>query len=82
MAKDKKILIKATFPEKLVQKPVTYTMAKKFNVMPNVRRSKVTKELGEVIMELSGTEENLEKGLKYFKKLGVIVDPVAGDFIE
>jgi L-aspartate semialdehyde sulfurtransferase ferredoxin len=70
------------FPQELIKKPVIYTMAKKYDVIPNIRRARVTEKIGEVTMELSGTKENMEKGRKYLERHGVKVEPVIGDIIE
>jgi ABC-type methionine transport system ATPase subunit len=77
-----KRLVKLTFPQKLIKKPVIYTMAKKYDVMPNIRRAKVTEEIGEMVLEFEGDEKNLEKGIKYLTKTGVVVEPIIGDIIE
>ena len=71
-----KRIVKLTFPKGLIKKPVTFQMAKKFDVMPNIRRAKITEEIGEMVLELDGTEGNLEKGIEYLKKEGVIVEPI------
>ena len=70
------------FPQKLIKKPVIFTMAKKYNVIPNIRRANVTETVGEVTVELSGTKENLEKARKYLARAGVKVEPVVGDIVE
>ncbi|PIW67027.1 MAG: ferredoxin [Candidatus Omnitrophica bacterium CG12_big_fil_rev_8_21_14_0_65_43_15] len=70
------------FPQKLIKKPVIFTMAKKYNVIPNIRRANVTETVGEVTLELSGTKENLEKARKYLERAGVKVEPVVGDIVE
>lgn len=77
-----KRLVKLTFPQKLIKKPVIYTMAKKYEVMPNIRRARVTEEVGEMVLELDGEEKNLEKGIAYLIKVGVIIEPIIGDIIE
>jgi L-aspartate semialdehyde sulfurtransferase ferredoxin len=74
--------VKLTFPQNLIKEPVIFTMAKQFNVMPNIRRARVTETVGEMILELEGTEENLEKGIKWVRKKGVEVELVVGDVIE
>jgi len=71
--------IKLTFPQDLIKEPVIFTMAKKFDVMPNIRRAKVTESAGEVILELEGSEQMLEEGIAYLKERGVKVDPLEGD---
>lgn len=70
------------FPQKLIKEPVIFTMAKKFDVMPNIRRAKITDSIGEVTLELSGTKQNLEKAVKYLEKRGIKVEPVIGDIVE
>lgn len=70
------------FPQKLIKKPVIYTMAKKYNVIPNIRRAKVTETVGEVTLELIGAKTDLEKGRKYLEKAGVKIKPIVGDIVE
>jgi L-aspartate semialdehyde sulfurtransferase ferredoxin len=74
--------IKLTFPQDLIKDPVIFTMAKKFDVMPNIRSAKVTESVGEVVLELEGTEKKLEEGIAYLKGRGVKVDPLEGDDAE
>ena len=77
-----KVMVHLIFPQKLIKEPVIYTMAKKFDVIPNIRRAKVTEEVGEMTLELNGTKENLEAGRKYLEKAGVKVKTVLGDIVE
>jgi len=74
--------VKLTFPQQLIKEPVIFTMAKKFDVMPNIRRARVTETVGEMVLEFEGTDENLEKGLRYLKEAGVDVELVEGDIVE
>lgn len=69
------------FPQALIKEPVIYTMAKECDVIPNIRRAKVTETVGEVTLELEGTEENLQKAMKFLHKKGVKVEPVTADLI-
>jgi ABC-type methionine transport system ATPase subunit len=77
-----KKMVHLIFPQKLIKKPLIYTMAKKYNVVPNIRRAKVTETVGEVTLELSGTKKDLEKGRKYLERAGVKVEPLVGDIVE
>ena len=74
--------VRVIFPQRLIQKPVIYTMAKRFDIMPSIRRAKVTATVGEVELELSGTDENLKKGVTYLRRAGVKVEPLVGDIVE
>ena len=76
MAKKQITLI---FPQQLIKEPVIYTMAKECNVIPNIRRAKITETVGEVTLELEGDDRNLERAVKFLEKKGVKVEPVAGD---
>ncbi len=74
--------VKLTFPQHLIKEPVIFTMAKKYDVMPNIRRARVTETVGEMVLEIEGTEENLEKGIKSLRDQGVIVEIVEGNVVE
>jgi ABC-type methionine transport system ATPase subunit len=74
--------VKLTFPQHLIKEPVIFTMAKRYDVMPNIRRARITETVGEMVLELEGTEENLKKGIKDLKEQGVDVELVEGDIVE
>jgi len=67
------------FPQEQIKEPVVFTMAKKFDIMPNIRKARVTETVGEMMLELEGTEKNLEQGIKFLESRGVKVEPVTGD---
>jgi molybdopterin synthase sulfur carrier subunit len=71
--------ITLVFPQDLIQEPVVFTMAKKFDVIPNIRKARVTESVGEMTLELEGDEKDLEKGIKYLESRGVKVEPVTGE---
>jgi len=79
MAKKQVTLI---FPQHLIKEPVIYTMAKECDVMPNIRRARVTETVGEVTLELEGTEDNLKKAVQFLEKKGIKVEPVVGDVVS
>jgi hypothetical protein len=57
-------------------------MSKKFDIMPNIRRARVTETVGEMVLELEGSEENLNKGIESLKQQGIEVELAEGDIIE
>lgn len=77
-----KRMVQLIFPQRLIKKAVVYTMAKRCDVIPNIRRAKVTETAGEMVLELEGTRENLDKAVRYLTRQGVKVEPVVGDVIE
>jgi ABC-type methionine transport system ATPase subunit len=74
--------VKLTFPQQLIKEPVIFTMAKQFNVMPNIRRARVTETVGEMILELEGDDNDLEKGIHWLREKGIQVEAVEGDIVE
>ena len=69
------------FPQHLIKEPVIYMMAKEYDVMPNIRRAKVTETSGEVTLELEGADEALKNAVAFLEKKGVKVEPVVGDVL-
>jgi ABC-type methionine transport system ATPase subunit len=74
--------IKLTFPQHLIKEPVIFTMAKQYDIIPNIRRARVTETAGEMILELDGSDESVEKGIESLKQQGVAVELVEGDILE
>ena len=66
-----KKMVHLVFPQELIKEPAIYTMAKKYEVIPNIRRAKITETVGEVTLELEGTGENLDKAIKYLEKIKI-----------
>jgi ABC-type methionine transport system ATPase subunit len=79
MAKKQVTLI---FPQHLIKEPVIYMMAKEYDIIPNIRRARVTENVGEVTLELEGSDENLKKAVVFLEKKGVKVEPVVGDVVS
>ena len=70
------------FPQHLIKEPVIYMMSKEYDVVPNIRRAKVTESVGEVTLELEGQEESLKKAVLFLEKKGIKVEPVVGDVVS
>jgi ABC-type methionine transport system ATPase subunit len=74
--------VKLTFPQELIKEPVIFTMARKYDIVPNIRRARVTETVGEMILELEGTDDNIDQGIESIKQIGVDVELVEGDILE
>ena len=70
------------FPQHLIKEPVIYMMAKEYSVVPNIRRAKVTESVGEVTLELEGSEGDLKSAVAFLEKKGVKVESVVGDVVS
>lgn len=77
-----KTRVKLTFPQQLIKEPVIFTMAKKYDIIPNIRRARVTETVGEMVLELEGEEKNINIGIETLKQQGVEVELVEGDILE
>lgn len=71
-----------TFPPELIEEPIIYHLGQQFKVLTNIRRADVSENKGWVILELEGTEENIERGIAWVADKGVRVDPAWGDVVE
>ena len=67
------------FPQDQIKEPAVFLMAKKFDIIPNIRKARVTETIGEMTLELEGAEKNLEQGIRYLESRGIKVEPVSGD---
>ena len=72
------------FPRTLTEQPITYYLVKKYDLMFNILMAKVSAEDNEglLLMELTGTKPNIDKGLKYLKDLGVKTEFLSQDIIR
>ena len=74
--------VKFTFPQQLITEPVIYNLAQKFKIVTNIRRADVREDMGWVLLELEGDEDEIATGLEWVTSTGVRVDPVSGDVVE
>ncbi len=74
--------VKFTFPQEQIPTPVIYDLGHKFKVVTNIRRADVREDMGWVVLELEGDEDEIARGIEWVTSTGVRVDPVAGDVIE
>jgi L-aspartate semialdehyde sulfurtransferase ferredoxin len=57
-----------TFPKRSIQMPVTYRLAKDFNVAANIIRAQVTpNQIGTLVVELSGDIDQLDAALDWMR---------------
>ena len=74
--------VKFTFPQMLITEPVIYELGRKFDIVTNIRRADVREDMGWVVLELDGEEDEISRGLEWVLSTGVRVDPVSGDVVE
>ena len=71
-----------TFPTGLITEPVILNLGRDFDVVTNIRRADVREDVGWVVLEIEGDEDEIDKGLAWVKSMGVRVDPVTGDVVD
>lgn len=63
-----------TFPKRTVHMPVTYRLAKDFNVAANIIRAQVApNQVGKLVLELSGDIDELEAAIEWLRSQGILV---------
>ena len=78
---NRKIVLK--FPPQVVNKPVIYKLAKDFDLEFNILKANIIPdEEGLLVLELSGTKENFEKGFGYLKSLNITIQPLNKDVVR
>jgi L-aspartate semialdehyde sulfurtransferase ferredoxin len=63
-----------TFPQNSVNMPITYRLAKDFNIAANIIRAQVApNQIGKLVLELSGDIDQLEAAIDWVQTQGIIV---------
>lgn len=70
------------FPARLITRPILWELAKKFQVVTNIRQASVTKEIGLVSLELDGEREEIKNAIAWLEEQGIKVEPVEINTIE
>ena len=66
------------FPPSVLQTPITYILAKEYDVITNILRAQISpEESGKLVLEIDGLPENLEKAINRIKEAGITVTEVA-----
>ncbi len=63
-----------TFPKRNVQIPITYRLAKDFNVAANIIRAQIApNQIGKVVVELLGDIDELEAAIEWMRSQDIAV---------
>jgi phosphoserine phosphatase len=65
-----------TFPEDLITQPIVHGLTARFGLVTNIRRADVREHTGWVLLEVTGSEEDLDAGRAWLDEIGVRVDDV------
>ncbi|MDD3839983.1 MAG: 4Fe-4S binding protein [Clostridia bacterium] len=68
----KKIKLSLRFSPHLTEKPITYHLIKDYDLVINILNAEINfNKAGKLTVEMEGTEENIDKGLRYLEQQGV-----------
>lgn len=62
-----------TYPIGLLDKPILYTLIRRFDILTNIRRANVTGQEGWLIVDMEGEEKEMQSGLAWAREQGVEV---------
>ncbi len=71
-----------TFPRQAVQMPVTYRLARDFNVAANIIRAQVApNQVGKLVVELSGDIDQLDAALDWMRSQSIEVSVAQSEIL-
>jgi len=71
------------FPPLVTGQPVVYRLAKDFDLKFNIIKASVSPgEEGLLILELSGNQENYDRGIQYLNEVGVKIQSLSQDIVR
>lgn len=71
-----------TFPQRAMQQPVTYRLAKDFNVAANIIRAQVApNQVGKLVLELAGDIDQLDEALAWLQEQDIEVSQASREIL-
>jgi len=75
--------LKLIYPEEKVKEPILSKLCKTFDVDINIRKGNVQEHVGWLDLELIGSEDEIERAVKWLEEQGIEVSPLEGQvFME
>lgn len=68
--------MKLTFPPELVTAPLIYNLVQDYRITTNIHRADIAGEQGWVVLEMEGSDEDIEQGLAWVTAKGVEVETI------
>ncbi len=67
-----------SFPPSVLQTPITYILAKEYDIASNILRAEIApEETGKLVIEMDGLPDKLEEAIKRIKEHGIEVTEIA-----
>ena len=81
MAVSKRIVLH--FPKRVVERPIVCRLAKDYDLEFNILKASISlEEEGLLVLELSGEQEEYDKGIRYLTKAGVRIQSLSQNVIR
>lgn len=69
-----------TFPKEKIDKPIVYRLIRDFDLTFNILKASITPDQeGHMVLELTGENSEIEKGMNFLKSEGVFIQPLSKD---
>jgi hypothetical protein len=80
MASDKQTMrIQLNYPLERVKEPILYHLVLDYGLIPNIRRANIDVHTGGfIVLELTGEQADLNRGIAFLEKCGITVTDVEG----
>lgn len=65
-----------TFPQIVVQEPITCSLVEEYHVKLNILRAQIDERGGKIVLELTGTSEKIKQSIQFLKDRDVKVQPM------
>lgn len=80
MSTSKRIVLK--FPKEKIDQPIVYKLIRDHNLTFNILKASIKPDdEGLMVLELTGEDADIKKGLEYLKKQGVQTQPLSKDIV-
>ncbi|MCK4368588.1 MAG: 4Fe-4S binding protein [Dehalococcoidales bacterium] len=81
MAVSKRIVLH--FPKRIVERPIVCRLVKDYDLEFNILKALITpEEEGLLVLELSGEQEEYDKGIRYLTQAGVKIQSLSQDVLR
>ena len=71
-----------SFPRRAIQMPITYRLAKDFNVAANIIRAQIApNQIGKLVLELSGDIDQLEASIEWMRSQEINVSLASREIV-
>jgi hypothetical protein len=68
--------LKLTLPTELITEPMVYNLSREYRLTASIQRASMHEDKGLVVLDLDGSEEDLNQGVAWITARGVEIEPL------